>query len=121
MDRKLNYTLITHSSLEKQSSPLKLPIWLMGAIIITSTSLLWLNSHTSTQPTPDHSILNNPHDRNPAYLVSGKNAVVASEESRCSTIGINGECFFFFFFFKGDIFFSHLTMVVDLMNCLEQS
>ncbi|PLW34574.1 hypothetical protein PCANC_19828 [Puccinia coronata f. sp. avenae] len=89
MDRKLNYTLITHSSLEKQSSPLKLPIWLMGAIIITSTSLLWLNSHTSTQPTPDHSILNNPHDRNPAYLVSGKNAVVASEESRCSTIGIN--------------------------------
>jgi hypothetical protein len=39
---------------------------------------------------------NSTHERHPAYLLTGTNGVVASEEIRCSTIGIDGEHTFCF-------------------------
>lgn len=61
-------------------------------LLVAIPSTIWLTVSYSLQPSHsnlDSNEFNPAHQRNPSYLVSGKNAVVASEESRCSTIGIN--------------------------------
>lgn len=42
-----------------------------------------------SEPIPRPPLFPVAHDRNPSYLVSGRNGAVASEEARCSAIGID--------------------------------
>ncbi|OAV94013.1 gamma-glutamyltransferase [Puccinia triticina 1-1 BBBD Race 1] len=59
-------------------------------LLIAIPSLIWFRaSNPSNSNLPNSSTFNPTHERNPSYLVSGKNGVVSSEEARCSSIGIN--------------------------------
>ncbi|KAG0144777.1 hypothetical protein CROQUDRAFT_134178 [Cronartium quercuum f. sp. fusiforme G11] len=59
---------------------------ILGSTILISITLIRLFSPSSSSES-----FNFPkrHERNPSYLVSGKNGAVASEELRCSQIGID--------------------------------
>ncbi|KAA1136973.1 hypothetical protein PGTUg99_007893 [Puccinia graminis f. sp. tritici] len=62
---------------------------LLLLLIAISSSLIWLRPTKPYPSSSNSSAFKHPHERNPSYLVSGKNGVVASEEARCSTIGID--------------------------------
>ncbi|KAI7959681.1 hypothetical protein MJO28_003472 [Puccinia striiformis f. sp. tritici] len=62
---------------------------LLGLLILSLISITFIYNWLYSNSTQSTDIYNKPvHQRNPAYLVSGKNGVVASEEGRCSRIGI---------------------------------